>query len=362
MTKPHICHVFPSFGLGGPEVRTATLLDESAERFRHTVLSLSGDFSGRCRLRQAGRVEFAAAARPVRQLASQLRRLKPDLILTYGWGGVDAVVAARLAGRRNVIHTEDGFLPDEAVRQKWKRLMARRVVLRLVQNVIVPSRTLEQIATQTWWLSSAVVRYLPNGVDTERFRPAGIERVRRPPATRDGEFVVAALGRLRAEKNYARLIRLIAALPDRRVKLLLVGDGPEREALCALTAALNVSDRVWFAGAVENPVELLQASDVFAVTSDTEQMPIAVLEAMAVGLPVVSTDVGDVRAMLSSENLPFVHPREDEAALAKSLERLVGDAQLRSAIGAANRRKCVALYSLSAMVRGYLDLFEQALR
>src|SRR4029434_11233599 len=79
------------------------------------------------------------------------KQLHPNLVLTYGWGGTDAAAVARLSGFRRVIHTEDGFLPDESHRQKFKRVLVRRLVLRMPARVVVPSRTLWQIATTTSW-------------------------------------------------------------------------------------------------------------------------------------------------------------------------------------------------------------------
>src|SRR5438552_3691135 len=129
---PHLCHVFPAFATGGPEVRTTVLLNALGPEFRHTIVALNGDTSGRERLESSVDVTFVSAPSPRRTghiitLAGCLRELRPDLLLTYGWGGVDAIAAGRLAGLRRIVHMEDGFLPDEAVKQKFKRLLARRV-------------------------------------------------------------------------------------------------------------------------------------------------------------------------------------------------------------------------------------------
>src|SRR5205823_4253281 len=93
----HLCHVFPGFGAGGPEVRTALLIDAAGDEFRHTVVSLSGELGGRERVGRRDGVAFVAAPRPGGRAASPwalarlLRGLRPDLVLTYGWGGTDAV-------------------------------------------------------------------------------------------------------------------------------------------------------------------------------------------------------------------------------------------------------------------------------
>jgi glycosyltransferase involved in cell wall biosynthesis len=238
---PHLCHVFYAFTTGGAEVRTAVLLNALADGFRHTIVALSGDFSGRCRLQRQGEVRMLAA--PPRQgawqyplaLARLFRSLQPDLLLTYGWAGTDALVAAWLCGLHRVIHTEDGFPDDEIHGQKYARLLARRVLLRLPRRVVCPSRTLVEVAARQWWLPARSVRYLPNGVDAGRFRPASPaekESARRRFGCQPGECVVGTVGMLRREKNHARLIRAFAAVAARRPsRLLLVGDGPLRAEL-----------------------------------------------------------------------------------------------------------------------------------
>src|SRR5687767_3600676 len=104
MSQSHLCHVFPAFATGGPEIRTSALIDSSADDFRHTVISLSGNLSGRERVYRSKEVGFVDASQQGGQLANAwalgklLRQLRPQLILTYGWGGTDAAAVARLSG------------------------------------------------------------------------------------------------------------------------------------------------------------------------------------------------------------------------------------------------------------------------
>src|SRR5690606_24180427 len=104
MTRPHLCHIHPSFGTGGPEVRTAQLIDASVDAFRHTVIAMNGDLSGRVRVRCREEVRFLEAPRfsgrgaGLLAMGRALRGFRPDLVLTYGWGGTDGLLAARLVG------------------------------------------------------------------------------------------------------------------------------------------------------------------------------------------------------------------------------------------------------------------------
>jgi len=273
------------------------------------------------------------------------------------------------------VHVEDGFGPEERDRQIRRRVLTRRVVLRW-SSLALPSRTLVRIATGTWRLDPRHVHYIPNGIDLGRF-PGAHDPARAAAWPGEGP-VVATVAALRAEKNLGRLLRAFAAATQGQVaglvagglvpggslaghslpgRLVIIGDGPARAGLEALAAALGIATRVKFLGHVADPAPLYAGFDLFALSSDTEQMPIAVIEAMAAGLPVAATEVGDVRGMLAAENAPWIGPRDD-AALAASLAALLGDAALRARVGAANRVRALATFDQERMFADYAALFD----
>lgn len=371
MIKPHLCHLFPSFDPGGSEVRTAMLINASNGAFRQTVVSMSGKFGCRTRIRRKEGVGFVEAPRQHWQcfyplaLARMLRALGPDLVLTYNWGAIDGVLAAWLCGIQRVIHAEDGFGPDEVTRQKLRRVLARRVILRATARVVCPSRTLVRIATHLWRLPARRVSYIPNGVDGTRFSPGpagAVNAVRRRLGWTASERVVGTVGQLRGEKNHERLLRAFSTIAaQREAKLLIVGNGPLRERLGRRVQDLALEDRVVFTGTVSDPVEYYRAMDIFALSSDTEQMPIVVLEAMSVGLPIVSTNVGDVSEMVSPGNQRYVVPLAQEDAYVEALAELLDDVGARVLLGQANREKCLREYGLTTMIQAHLGLYREVL-
>lgn len=371
MNQPHLCHVFPAFATGGPEIRTSSLIDSSADTYRHTVVSLNGDITGRGRVRRAEDVTFVDASQNGGQLGNAVKlrqlfkQLNPNLVLTYGWGGTDAAAVARLSGFRRVIHTEDGFLPDESHKQKFKRVLVRRLVLRMPARIVVPSRTLSRIATESWWLPLRRVCFVPNGIDTQRFSPPSLETIqaaRRRLGCQPEELIIGTVGHLREEKNQMRLLNAFAALVAHRpARLLILGDGPLRAALVGRTQELGLVDRVVFTGIVSDTSEHYPTMDALAMSSDTEQMPLAILEAMGMGLPVVSTDVGDVKDMVSAENQRWVTPLGNDQAYVKALTDLAENPGERAKLGRANREKCVRDYSFGEMLKSYLDLYREVL-
>jgi glycosyltransferase involved in cell wall biosynthesis len=117
---------------------------------------------------------------------------------------------------------------------------------------------------------------------------------------------------------------------------------------------------VRFAGQTNQPEKFLPQMDIFALSSDTEQMPLSLLEAMAAGLPVVATDVGDVRAMLSSCNRPYIFAPGDEDGLRRGLAELVADRTLRERLGATNRHRAEEAFDERGMISRYAHLYGTA--
>jgi glycosyltransferase involved in cell wall biosynthesis len=138
------------------------------------------------------------------------------------------------------------------------------------------------------------------------------------------------------------------------IQLLIVGDGLERQSLEQLAASLPVSGQITFAGPSACPEEWLRKMDIFALSSDTEQMPLSVLEAMAAGLPVVATRVGDVAMMVSAPNADLVVPADEKLGLA--LEFLIDDPARRLAIGRENAMRARDLFDETVMATRYAQI------
>jgi len=177
----------------------------------------------------------------------------------------------------------------------------------------------------------------------------------------NGNLKLLYVGRISREKNLQTLIEAFrfvrTSTPN--VDLVIVGDGPERPALGALAVELGIAGDVRFAGHMPHPEREYADFDIFALSSDTEQMPLSVLEGMAARLPVVATDVGDVRQMLAATNERFVVAR-DAGALATALLALIDAPDLRSDIGRANRDKAVREYDQERMFNAWAAVFDGA--
>jgi len=360
-----LLHVFPSFERGGVPIRIATIVNRWGGRYRHRIVSLSGETGAQSRLAPEAAVELLRAPPETGGLVGRLRSIRrvlrataPDLLITYNWGATEWAMANRLAPVSPHIHCESGFGPEEATRQIPRRVLFRRLALARSRCLVVPSRTLADLAAQVWRIDPGRIRYIANGVDCDLYGgpadPAAVPGYARAP----GRVWIGTLAPLRAEKNLSRLLRAFAPLAPTGARLLIVGDGAERGLLEALAAELGIAGAVLFAGHVERPETVLGLMDVFAMSSDTEQMPNSLLQAMAASLPVAALAVGDTAPILAAENRPLIAPAGDEAGLGAALARLADDPDLRRELGAANRARARAAYDQETMFAAYRDLWD----
>ena len=355
---PVLLHVFSTFRVGGPQIRFAALANRFGRKYRHIIVAMDNAFDAKERLDPGLDVTLLPVAVRKGHIFANLRlfrglltSLKPHLLVTYNWGSIEWGMANWPSKLRHV-HIEDGFGPEEALGQLPRRVLTRRLVLGR-STLVMPSRTLEKIAREIWKIAPARIHYIPNGIDCARFADPAIEKY---PLAGEGP-VIGLVAALRPEKNIVRLLEAFAIVRRQRpCRLLIAGDGALRESLGAAAEKLGIAAEVTFAGAVGAVERVYAALDIFALSSDTEQMPLSVIEAMAAGLPVAATDVGDLRAMLAEENGAFLSAR-DPQALAGALLALLSNPVLRITVGEANRRVARQNFELAGMAQAYDALF-----
>lgn len=367
-----VLHLHSSFNPGGKELRAAKLMAAFGAQVDHAVVSgVPGAVGAAEVVDPALSVVYPAdfPALTGRPSLARYRRIAMamaghDLVLTYNWGAMDAVLAHRLFARRlalpPLVHHEDGFNQDETLRLKPARNWLRRIALPTAAALVVPSRVLEGIALDVWHQPRGRVVRIANGIPLADFAavppPDALPGLVKGP----GQRWLGTMAGLRAVKNLPRLVRAFAAMP-RDWQLVIVGEGPERGAIAAEAARLGLAERVHLPGFAPDPARVMGLFDLFALSSDSEQFPISVVEAMAAGLAVVSPAVGDVAAMVAPENAPWIVAPGDEAALGAALVAAAAADARRQAVGAANRRLAEADYAEAAMVAAYRRTYAAAL-
>ena len=367
----HILHLHSTFNYGGKEARAVRLMNAFGDRARHTIVSAMPDQLGaRDAIAKGIKYEIAQNPPPLsgrpsvkryEAIAGFMRRF--DLVLTYNWGAIDGVMAARVFGKGlpPIVHHEDGFNQDEAERLNPVRNMYRRIALPAANALVVPSNVLEKVALKHWHQPPDRVHRIANGVATQLY--AGKPDAKLIPQLqerREGEVFIGCVAGLRPVKDLPMLIRAVAGV-NARFKLVILGEGPERQNIIDAAEAMAIEDQVILPGFLAEPHRYMGLFDIFALSSRSEQAPISVIEAMAAGLPVVSTRVGDIPVMVSPENVPFLAPRHHEVDLRDRIDTLARNPESMHYIGEQNRARARALFDEAAMIASYARLYGAAM-
>jgi glycosyltransferase involved in cell wall biosynthesis len=362
--RPRILIVITLAETGGAQSYVAGLLPALEGRF-DVVVAAHGDGPLREASRAAGArfVPLRHVRRPLHpardllgllELVVLMRRAAPDIVhANSSKAGVLGRLAAALAGVPIRIFTVHGWAfaassGAVSVLYRWAdRLMAPLTTLTIC--VAERERT-SGLAARTCCEERTVV--IPNAVDVGAAPLARHE---------GGPPLIVAVGRLAEPKDALTLVRAFAAVRERPFTALLVGDGPDRPPVEAEVRRLGLEDAVTLTGTRDDVPELLARADVFVLSSRSEGAPLSILEAMAAGLPVVSSCVGGVPELVADGETGLLVPPGDPAAMAAALGRLVADAGLRRRLGAAGRERAHRIFDVRRQRRAHLACYAREL-
>jgi glycosyltransferase involved in cell wall biosynthesis len=172
--------------------------------------------------------------------------------------------------------------------------------------------------------------------------------------------IVGALAGLREVKYLPALVRAAGGC-SARIRLVIVGEGPERARIEAAGASMGMSDKLVMPGFLPEPHKYVGLFDIMALSSLSEQFPISIVEGMAAGLPIAAFPAGDIAAMVAPENRPFITESSHEVGLRNAIEALALDPPGRKVIGKLNQAKARAEYDEGGMIAAYAALYEGAM-
>jgi glycosyltransferase involved in cell wall biosynthesis len=298
-------------------------------------------------------------------LADWLRRERVELLHAHQYGPFFYATLARLLYRRPpVLFTEHGrHAPDY---RRPKRVFANRMLLEGRDRVVGVGEAVRQALIDNEGIPPRRVGVIYNGVDLSPFATCGDDRraVRRELGVSGDELVLVQVARLDYLKDHGTALRTVAAAVSRRpdLRLLLVGTGPEQGAIQALVHQYKLERNVRLLGLRTDVARLLSGADVFLLTSISEGIPLTVIEAMAAGLPVVSTGVGGVPEVVADGHSGLLAPAGDHDALAARVCELAADAARRQEMGRRGRARAQAFFAEELMLRRYDRLYREMLR
>ena len=359
-----VLFVVPNLFYGGAEQNLTTLLPRmDPARFTPSVICIgeegyAGDPGLFSTLPAAG-IEAVALRRHKRQavralieLVMMMRRTRPDVVVVQGYNAeVLGRIAARIAGVKhtiNWVHNASGLVQRGTVRRTVDRALTRWT--RAYFGVAEAQRP---YLVDELGHPDDKIRIIYNGVDLAKFRTGTDRGVLAEFGFAEDDPVVGIVARLRPEKDHVTLLRAARTVVDElpRARFLLIGDGPTRPQLEALCTELQITPNVHFTGSRDDVARLLQAIDVFVLSSVTvECFPIALLEAMACARPAVCTAVGGIPEMINDGETGYLVPPKDPQQLADRLVRLLRDPQTARRMGRAARDSVEAEFTLDRSV------------
>lgn len=360
MRPLHVTHAVLSLDCGGLERIVVDLVRAGAELDqRSSIICLERTGTLASQAEDLGARVVCLDKRPglrlglVRALKTVLRELNPDVLHTHQVTPLFyAGPAAKAVGVPLVVHTEHGRHYTDNKRARWLGWVAGKFAAKFF---CVTAKIAEEV------LAFGVaprrkIQVVTNGIATHRFRE-GQHRTetRRALGIAPDAPVIGTTGRLDEIKRQDVLIRAFAQVQARlpTAELLLVGDGPLKCDLMGLAESLGIKERVHFAGYQSEPERYYQAMDLFAITSRSEGMPLAVLEAWAAGLPVIASKVGGLPDLIEEGRTGMFFPSGDETALALALTRVLADKDLARRMGEAGGQLVENRFSLEHMARAY---------
>lgn len=357
MTYLKILHVVPGLPIGGMELTMVRAVAGLARRgMRHTIVALREEPQMAERLPPDVPIHLMHSPpnelRLPLRLARVIRQVRPNVIHARNWGAWPDTVAACLLvwPRVPLILSFHGL--GRAGYMPRRRRMASFALARLATGLFTVSEASKRLMVNRWGWPAAKTQVIPNGVDTDLFTPG--ER-----REREGPLVIGTVGNLRPVKNQAMLVeacgRLMAAGCE--VELRIAGEGDERECLLRQAQAVGLGDRLRLLGRVDDVPAFLRQLDLFALTSDSEQHPNALNEAMACGLACVATQVGCVEELLDGGRCGRIVAPGDVNALTSVLTDLAANPTTQRELGRLARDQACRHYSLQVMLEAYEALY-----
>ena len=374
---PLVVHIIYSLGTGGLENGLVNLINRSpAGRYRHAIvcLSHSGEFAQRI---TASGVEVFELRKKAGQdlgvywrLWRTLYALRPAVVHSRNLAALESqFVALCLPGVKRV-HGEHGRDVGDLEGLNWKYRLLRKMFRPIVQRYVAVSKDLATWLSESIGIDESKIAQIYNGVDFSKFQcRKNLRRELFPPSfLPDTEAIVlGTVGRLAQVKDQGSILTALGFLFERRaelketVRVVLIGDGPEREALHKRASELGLSDHVWLAGDRTDIPELLQSMDIFLLPSLGEGLSNTVLEAMASGLPVIATNVGGNPELVVPEVTGLLVSVGDSEHLSLAMQTLVDAPDMRNLMGQNARKSIENAFDWGRAVEEYFAVYDELL-
>jgi glycosyltransferase involved in cell wall biosynthesis len=294
------------------------------------------------------------------RVAKQLRSSGADIVHTHNTLPLSYGALAGRLSRKVVVHSKHG---EGHMVSKGAKALRRAGGTLVHRFVAVSEATAAHARTQRSYPFPSKIRVIENGIRMDRHRADAEARrvIRQELSIPQSAWVVGTVGRLDPNKNQSALVRALAPTLSKDHHLVVVGDGECMAEVQALAEGSANSESIHLLGRRNDVNRVMAALDVFALPSLSEGLPLVILEAMATGLPIVSSDVGGISKVLEHEAMGYLVEANDEQALASALQRLREQPEEARSMGNKGRAHVQENYSAETMAKRYLALYREAL-
>ena len=341
---------------GGMELAMSQVISGlSGYGMKHSIACLKGEPEIADRLPQGTKI-YCFHSRPNEpklplRLAKLIKTIKPDLIHARNWGAWPDIALARFMGWPPVpmIYSFHGL--GKAGYMPWRRRAASRILVRITTRLFTVSRQSARMLEHFWGWPEKKTHIIPNGVDTEKFFPR--------PVQKKDRLVIGSVGNLRSVKNHSLILRACSKIAQKGFcfEIWIAGEGNQREALEKEAKDLGIEKNVFMPGRIDDIPTFLNRLDIFILSSDSEQHPNALNEAMACGIASIATRVGCVDDLMDHGNCGRIINVGDVQGLEKAILEYAENPGIRARMACAGLNHVRNNYSLQVMVRRYRALY-----
>ena len=373
----NVCHLVHEFKMGGAEAIVDTLCRASSPNITNSIGSFVTPSPGGPFQKTANSAMFTLDKRTgndiriVARLARELDKRHINVIHSQAWGTyLEGLLASKIFYHRRckyIFAFHGKTIGDIKQGIPFGRRFAQHLAHYFVDAIIAPSRNMAEDYARTYAIPPEKIRVIYNGIDVVRYsgKQCGKHEIDSNDST---SFVVGFVGRLDPVKNLDGLLTIftlfrakLQAADKHKVRLMIVGDGPELQHLQILSSDLGISKNVCFVGRSDDVPACLAQMDVYVQPSFYEGFSLTILEAMASGIPVISTDVGGTCEIIENRIDGFLFDPANHEKMASSVLSLYNNMSLRNRIGCEARKKIRDRFAIRGMITEYEKLYRELL-
>ena len=372
-----VLYLLHQFSFGGTERVVANILSHSSKNINNYVGSfypydnafLKNVKTSKTKVFSLDKQEGNDFSIP-RKIESFCKKNHIDIIHSMGWSTyAEGLIAAKAMGgkKQKFIYSYRGKTMEDTIQIPKRRILAQRLFSHFCDAVLTNSEISKKEYASDIGIDPKKINVIYNGVDVNLFgphRPASIVNKRDSFKIKESDIVIGSVGRFDPVKGIKNLVKVFSFLsPDVRkhCKLLLVGDGSEKKDIQTLLSQLGMQDQVILTGMRKDIPDCLRVMDIYVQPSLFENISNSVLEAMATGLPVISTNVGGIREILDHNRNGLIVELGNDNSMAEALASLIKNAEQRKIMGKFAREKVADSFSIQKMVSDYEVLYQNLL-